>query len=159
MKKISYLLLAVTALLLQSCTIISLPAAKPEIGKATIKGATVYKYLVSAQYSYVIGADGKLFKTGTGSKQIAAGKRRLALGASHAAGLQSFAEIVVNLQAGKQYLVTADSVAKGCEYKVLELPEKKEIAYALGEYVSGYGIQSPAGSVQGYWVAKGWTPE
>jgi len=145
--------------ILQSCVTISLPAAKPEAGKATIKGATVYKYLVTAQYSYVLGCDGVLFKSGSGSKQVGAGKRRLALGASHAAGLQSFAEVVVNLEAGKKYIVTADSGAKGCQYKVLELPEKREVASALGSPVSGYGVYSPAGSVHGYWKSRGWVAE
>jgi hypothetical protein len=159
MKNLKHLILVITALCLQSCTIISLPAAKPEVGKAVIKGATVYKYLVTAQYSYVLGVDGKLFKSGIGSKQVSAGKRRLALGASHAAGLQSFVEVIVNLEAGKKYIVAADSVANGCQYKVLELPEKKEVNSALGQYVSGFGIQSPTGSVQGYWEAKGWVVE
>ena len=120
MKKLRYILPVVVALCLPSCaSIISLPAANPDSGKASIKGATVYKYLVTAQYSYILGADGVFFEPGSRTKQVAAGKRRLALGASHAAGIQSFAEVTAVLEAGKKYIVTADQMSGGlCHYKV-----------------------------------------
>ncbi|MDP0489549.1 MAG: hypothetical protein Q7Q71_00695 [Verrucomicrobiota bacterium JB023] len=143
-------------LLLQSCATLTSPPEEPKPGFATIKGGTVVRYLLSAQYSYVVGYDGKLCNSYTGSKQIPAGTRRLALGASHAAGIQSFAEITLEMKPGVQYNVTADQHKDGlCHYTIVELPEKVTVATIAVPSTSGYGVYSAPGTVDSYWERRG----
>jgi hypothetical protein len=154
---IKYILIAAVLALCPACmTSLTLPASTPKPGMAVIKGGTVFIAPISAQYSYIIGVDGVMLPTWSGSKDVTPGRHKFAFGASHAAGLKSFTEVTLTVKEGKQYVVEAKNWTEpNATYTVYELPGRIEVyrstapLVATGEYKSGEKIKAML-------IAKGW---
>lgn len=147
-------------LLLSSCTTsLSLPVREPKSGYAAIKGGTVSIAVISAQYSYVVGVDGTIFKSWSGAKDVRPGKRRFLFAASHAAGLKSYVEMDLTVEAGGRYLIEAANF-KGStvDYRVYRMPERIEIAHATTELI-GIPEYRSGRTIHDHFRAMGWRDE
>jgi hypothetical protein len=156
-KKILAVIAVICAFVLPCCTSsLSLPVAEPEQGMASIKGGTVFIAPISAQYSYVMGVDGRLYKSWTGTKTVKPGKHQFLFGCSHAAGLKSMAKMTINVESGQRYLVEAKNWTEpNATYTVYKMPERVVISTAqvplIGtlEYGSGDRIKNQL-------ISEGW---
>ena len=151
--KIPQLAAFLFALTLCACVTRYTTPPEPRDGRATISGSHSYTSPFFAESAYISGYDGTLFDLKSPSLDLEAGRRRLALGASHKPGIQSFAEVTVTLEARKRYSVTSELKDDGlCHYRVLEYASKKEI----GQTVSPAVPYSSKMTSKRYFLSKGW---